>query len=531
MRIFVRLLAGVLALTAVSGALAGEKPRHVVLVVWDGMRPDFVGAETTPNLFRLAQQGVTFKNHHPVYITTTEVNGTALATGMYPGESGVIGNKEFRPAIQPAKSIHTEDLEAIRKGDGLWDKRYLAFPTVAEMLHEHGLTTVIAGAKPVALLHDRAPRAEQNLGVNLFAGESLPESLAPELRRQFGDFPEANISSVERDDWTAEALLGRLWEKGVPAFTVLWLSEPDHSQHETGPGSARSLAAIRHSDQVLARVLAALDGKHVRETTDVIVVSDHAFSTIGRNADVAATLNRNGFNAFRKFPAEGARDGDILVIGNGGTVFLYVQGSDAALVERITRCLQRQDFAGVLFTREGLPGTFSLKDGRLHSKFAPDIVMSLRWSPAKSTNGTPGLICSDYSEYGPGQGMHGSLSTYDLHNFCVAAGPDFREGILDYVPSGNIDIAPTILAILGVTPPHKLSGRVLREAMSGSGPVNVAFESKRLDATYRGGDFVWRQYLNYSEVNGTVYFDEGNGEQAAPDDVARVAPPAAPVRQ
>ena len=35
-------------------ALAAGKASHVVLVVWDGMRPDFVSEATTPTLFARA---------------------------------------------------------------------------------------------------------------------------------------------------------------------------------------------------------------------------------------------------------------------------------------------------------------------------------------------------------------------------------------------------------------------------------------------------------------------------------------------
>ena len=33
-----------------------------------------------------------------------------------------------------------------------------------------------------------------------------------------------------------------------------------------------------------------------------------------------------------------------------------------------------------------------------------------------------------------------------------------------------------------------------------------------IDADWKGSDFAWHQYLKTSEVNGVVYFDEGNGE-------------------
>jgi hypothetical protein len=47
-------------------------------------------------------------------------------------------------------------------------------------------------------------------------------------------------------------------------------------------------------------------------------------------------------------------------------------------------------------------------------------------------------------------GNHASLSPYDMHNTLVAAGPDLRRGVLDTLPSGNTDLAPTVLWILGL---------------------------------------------------------------------------------
>jgi hypothetical protein len=204
----------------------------------------------------------------------TEVNGTALATGVYPGESGIIANREFRPAINASKKVGTEELAVVREGDEITGGHYLNSPTVAEILRSHGMRTAIAGAEGVALLHDRADRSEASEGVNLYAGSTLPESSAKVITGLLGQFPAGELTGTNRDLWTRRAVTGPLWEKEVPAFSLLWLSEPDHSQHETGPGSPTSLAAIKHADQNLAQVLAALDQKGLRDTTDVIVVSD-----------------------------------------------------------------------------------------------------------------------------------------------------------------------------------------------------------------------------------------------------------------
>src|SRR5438132_13677010 len=88
----------------ICGPFAGEarhsgRAEQVVLIVWDGMRPDFVTPEHTPTLFQLTQEGVFFKNHHAVYVTSTEVNGAALATGDYPDRTGIIANRGYRPEL------------------------------------------------------------------------------------------------------------------------------------------------------------------------------------------------------------------------------------------------------------------------------------------------------------------------------------------------------------------------------------------------------------------------------------------------
>src|SRR6266404_3254530 len=137
---------------------ARGKAHHVVVIVWDGMRPDFVSEQNCPTLYQLSRQGVTFTHHHSVYLSATEVNGTAISTGAYPVHDGIVGNMEFRPAIDPHKPIHTETLTDVRKGDELTHGQYIHLPTLAEIVRGAGYKSVVAGAKPVALLLDRFPR-------------------------------------------------------------------------------------------------------------------------------------------------------------------------------------------------------------------------------------------------------------------------------------------------------------------------------------------------------------------------------------
>ncbi len=493
-------------------ASAAGKARHVVVVVWDGMRPDFITETNTPTLYHLAHEGVWFDNHHPVYISSTEVNGTAIATGDYPGHDGVVANKDFLPKIDAFKSLHTESIEVVRKGDEVTQGHYLLAATTAEILRQKGLRTVVAGAKPVALLHDRAERGAASGGVNLFAGQTLPSNIREAITNSYGKFPGITNLSLTRNDWTTEAMIDPLWKDGVPEFSILWMNEPDASQHATGPGSVRSLAAIKNADDNLARVLHALDEKGVRDKTDILLVSDHGFSTILSMVDMADSLKSAGFNAMREFTNTPAK-GDVMVVGDGGSVLLYVVGHDQQVIQRIVNFLQGWSYTGVIFTRRPVEGAFSLSQAHIDAPGAADVFVSLRWTAGKNDVGTPGMIISDLSEYGPGQGMHGTLSHFDMHNTLIAAGPDFRAGIVDHLPTGNVDVAPTVLWILGVKAPQQMDGRVLTEALTIPGPKIKTYEPGHLETTKELETCVWHQYLNFTEVNGVVYYDEGNGYQ------------------
>ena len=497
-------------------AQAAGHAKYFILVVWDGMRPDFVTPAITPTLYSLRQEGVWFANHHPVYPSSTEVNGTALATGVYPERNHVTANNEYRPDIDVLRAVPTQSLKAVRRGDELTGGNYLGALTVAERLQAKSFTTAVVGAKPVALLHDRKVRGDDSPNPVWFADGCLPPSRLASLTNSLGVFPAPASPNIGRDQWAARCLTEKFWGVTPPRYSVLWLSEPDASQHLHGPGSPEALAAIHNCDDRLAIVLRALDQRGVRAETDIIVVSDHGFSTIGANCDVAATLRASGFRA-QSVWSQPPTDGDVTVVGNGGSVLLYVAGKSSVVISNLVRTLQQQTFSGVIFTRTALPGTFPLTEVKVAGSAAPDIIVSLHWNRRTAQDEHPlvEVLNDGYHEYSAGCGMHVTLSPTDLHNTCVANGPDFRAGVLDPLPSGNVDIAPTLLWLMGIKTKPALDGRVLSEALKATpmplGQVNLIHR----DAQRNLPAGTWRQYLLYTELNGVRYLEEGNGEWIA----------------
>jgi predicted AlkP superfamily pyrophosphatase or phosphodiesterase len=480
-----------------ASALAAAKPsRHVILVVWDGMRPDFVTRQNTPVLWDLAREGVTFSNHHAVYPCATEVNGVAIVTGAYPSRSGIIANYQYRPEIDKAKMIHSEDPAVVRDGDELTGGKYIALPTIAETIRAAGRSSFVSAAKPVGLLLDR-----HELG-------SLGEKawvLGP-----LGGFARSDKPpSVERDRVALTALTDAIVRKSQPDFSLLWLSEPDDTQHKFAPGSKEAIAAVKSSDENLGRVLVALDRNHLRDSTDIFVVSDHGFSTIQHSVDLRKILKDAGFDAVTEF-SETPKPNQIMLVGHGGAVLFYVIGHNAGVIRKLVEYLQQSDFAGVIFTKPPLDGTFGFDQARIDGEQAPDVEMTFRWNDSKNEFGIPGMIDADWNRKA-GQGTHATLSRFEMHNTLIAAGPDFHPGLTDDLPTGNVDLAPTIYRLLGIVPQQQMDGRILSEAMMMTDVSAPKSETKTSEAFRQFSAGKWRQTLEISRIGSTIYVDEGNG--------------------
>src|SRR5262249_17873321 len=126
-------------------------------------------------------------------------------------------------------------------------------------------------------------------------------------------------------------------------------------------------------------------------------------------------------------------------------------------------------------------GTFSLAFVHMAAaERAPDLLITFPWTSAASAFGVPGrdlacvsggarLYASD----------HGSMSPWNVRNTFRAWGPDFKRGAAVGTPVGNVDVAPTVLALLGVDDRDGMDGRVLAEALAdGPDPEQLPVETR-----------------------------------------------------
>jgi hypothetical protein len=159
------------------GAAQSVEPNHHLLIVLDGLRPDYVTPDIMPNLHALGQKGVVFENHHSVYPTVTRVNSSSISTGAYAERHGILGNSVFFPRVNAERFLDTgqkADLEKIQVDQ---DGVLLTATTIGEVLQAQGRTALAVGAgtSGAAFLLNHKVAG----GAVLHTEFSLPEALHP----------------------------------------------------------------------------------------------------------------------------------------------------------------------------------------------------------------------------------------------------------------------------------------------------------------------------------------------------------------
>jgi arylsulfatase A-like enzyme len=516
---------------APPASAAGRATLNIVIVI-DGLRPDAVTPEETPNLWRLRRDGVNFTASHSVFPTVTRVNATAIGTGALPARNGVTGNSQYVRAVDPAHAFANDDHASLMRLDRVTSGGMVLAKTLGEILHERGrtLAAVSSGSTGSALLTNA--RAPQGAGV-LINGYwepgvrvAFPDAVNDEIARRFPPAP-VRAGNAEAQDgsvaWTQTVLRDYVLPELKPDVIINWLTEPDHIAHATGPGSPQTRASIRNDDAEIGLLLKRLDELGRRDQTNIIVVSDHGFSRSTFGVNVTAELIAAGLKA-------GPDSDDVVLASSGQTQLIHIKDRDRARIHAITAFLQGRDWTGVLFTAgvasaggavpvEGSePGTFSTRLAHLdHPERGPDIVLTFPWRSEKNAYGVPGADFTAARATGPltGEaGNHGSMSPWTVHNTFIAWGIDFKHGAVVRTPVSNVDITPTLVALMGLDgdadgkpalPPF--DGRAVTEAFAdGPDAEQVAMTTVTYFTATPDGAF--QAAIQVSEAGGRRYLDK-----------------------
>ncbi|MBX3278349.1 MAG: alkaline phosphatase family protein [Acidobacteria bacterium] len=474
-----------------------SRARLIIVFVVDGLRPDSINAEVTPTIDRLRREGVHYINAHSVFPTVTRVNAAAISTGAYPGRNGLVSNSMFYAGVYPNRAFNTGDYRELLKLAASSGERLLFTRSLGERLTQRGIgfAAVSSGSTGNALLLNH--RAPKGIGI-LVNGHfepgrrvAFPDRVNSEMLSRFGPAPAAESSALV--DWTGAALRDYILPEHRPTVVIDWLTEPDGAQHRYGVDSPEARRALANSDRNIGLTLAKAAELGLGDALDVFVLSDHGFSLHDYGVNVAEALIGAGLKS-------AADSDDVVIASNGQSVLLHVKNRDRAQIAKIVRFLHAQSWADVVFTSAGRKGTGAAVDplGWCRGTFSleliheangergPDILFTLPWSSGLNQPGVAGTHYTTTSgATGPMTGAasgHGGMSPWSVRNTIIAWGAHFRRSTAVRVPASNVDIAPTILELLGITGirgADEMDGRILREALrDGPDPEQVIAETR-----------------------------------------------------
>lgn len=492
-----------------------EDIMRFVIVSFDGLRPDLVSPDLTPNLCRLQSLGVTLLEHRTIYPSETRSAFPSLVTGTTTGRHGMVGNKYVDRSVTPPRYIDTSDAALLRNLDLESGGRLMSAPTLGEILAAAGRSMAVLATNTPGTTRFFHHKAEDFGHIRLsghFPEACTPNDVLAEAEALVGPLP-PEPPSVEPDaagqDWITSVFLDLVWPKCLPDVSIISYGEPDITSHFHGTGSEATRGIIAHCDRQFGRVLDWWEAEGRAEGVQIVAISDHGHITGHTRVSVIEHLREAGFR-----PATApAPDADVVVVP-GQVGALYLADPSDKQIARLVATITSQSWCGPVFTRakneiEGVaPGSLGNQLVFADHSRAPDVSFSFRADDGVDPFGLIGGTYYD-NDRRTGLGVHGGLHPRELTALGIAAGSAFpAHGSISAIPTDICDFTPTILHLLKIAQPLSMTGRVLHELLTHEASALPHIRSDAFEAKL--GKF--RQVLRRVHVAASTYMASGMAE-------------------
>jgi predicted AlkP superfamily pyrophosphatase or phosphodiesterase len=366
---------------------ASEEP-YVIMLSMDGWRWDYAGRVPTPNLDRIAAQGVKAEYVKPAFPSKTFPNHYSMATGLYPDNHGIVNNNFYCPELDMVYRLG--DREAVEngifyKGEPIW--------VTAE---KQGMTTASF----------------------FWVGSEAPvQGIQPTYWKRY----DGHVPFENRID-TVIAWLSLPIEKR-PRLITFYFQEPDSQGHTYGPDAPEVDAMVMQLDSLVGMLLHKISQLPIAPQINLIVTSDHGMTALSteRYVDLNQYVRREWFERTQ-----------------GGNPLFSLQPVE-----------DKKEY--VYNILKSVPHISVWKAGevpeRLHYGHNPrtldlivlaDSTWSVGWGPPRGS-------------YATGGGHGWDNAQKDMHTIFYAMGPAFKQNH-QHPPIEVVDLYPLIAHILKLQP-------------------------------------------------------------------------------
>lgn len=383
----------------------------LVLLSIDAMRAKDLDPDLTPNLVRLAREGVQADWMTPSYPSLTFPNHYTLVTGLRPDHHGIVHNT-MRDATLGGFKVSDE---AAVTNAAWW-----------------------AGGEPI---WTAAERAGLGSAVMFWPGsEADHDGLRPRQYHRFDYTVTADARVDQLLQWMDLPAATR------PRLLLGYFDKVDSQAHAFGPHSPEARTALRDTDAAIGRLMAGIDARGLSGHVNLVVVSDHGMADVPPGNVIAVEDMVTVQQA--------------VVVSVGQSIGIAPHPGQTAIVEQ--RLLGRHAHYACWRKAELPPQWHYGSNPRV-----PPIVcqMDENWDAlARETiaGRAPRAM----------RGSHGyDPALPSMRAMFIVRGPAFKVGAR--IPGfDNVDVYPLLAGLLGITPaPNDGDARTLRATLKREAPT------------------------------------------------------------
>jgi len=446
---------------------APSSAQFLCLIVLDAFRADYLQMQPMSTLAALAAAGTSYSSAWVGHLQSeTPTSHAALATGSIPSRTGILGF-EWRDAKTKQEMM-----------DG-WSAGVLAGDMDRDLLAS-GTTSISAavkaarpGARVVTLSSEKVYAADAMGGPSadyiLYNSHSGPgrrkllPAAVPGHEPPPAFFAHPNLSlpmplgNFHEWDWLSAMLALAAFDEFHPAVLMVNLPGADVYGHPYGPGVPSVMQqVVAGLDRNIARIVAAYKKAGIYDQTVFVVAGDHGM-----------VPNIRGVSTEKLKAAVKEAGGELYFEwgGTGACIWLHNWWHAPAV-------------ASALLKIPGIASAYYQVDRKGQYHYLPAAGMTIdpgldaanQYLLATMAGGRAPDVVAPFREdtvahiYGHAHGDHGGLTWGAQHVPLVISGPGVRAGNVSQYPARLVDIAPTVLRLLGIPIPQ-MDGIVLADAL------------------------------------------------------------------
>ena len=218
--------------------------KYVVMLSLDAFRWDYSTLTNTPNLDKIAKEGVKAKALIPCYPSKTFPNHYSMATGLHPDHHGIVMNSFYDSTLG---YYSMKDRAAVGNG-------------------------AFYGGEPIWVTAEKQGIISASY---FWVGSEAPvKGIHPTYWKPY----EQRSSLLSRLDTVIHWLSLPLEQR--PRLITWYFHEPDAIAHKLGPTHPKTLAYVQQLDSIIGVFISEIESLPIADKVNILIVSDHGMADI-----------------------------------------------------------------------------------------------------------------------------------------------------------------------------------------------------------------------------------------------------------